>query len=133
MICFIQNCHRLFDINLSEVDKGIEKIVTLFNERFTDGKTAFIFTADHGMSNKGTVLIKMFLLEIWIDIENISKYIGAHGAGTAHETETPIIAWGAGVNYWKNLNQYDTEYVIIQIVLCSCWTFFLIILHFSTF
>lgn len=30
--------------------------------------------------------------------------LGAHGAGTAHETETPIIAWGAGVNYWQKMS-----------------------------
>lgn len=45
--------HSLFDENLQEVDKGIAKIVALFNGLFTDGKTAFIFTSDHGMSNKG--------------------------------------------------------------------------------
>lgn len=28
---------------------------------------------------------------------------GGHGAGTAHETETPIVAWGAGVKYWKHI------------------------------
>lgn len=70
----------LFDENLREVDAGVSKIFELFNDLFPDKKTAFVFTADHGMSNKG-----------------------AHGAGTSHETETPIIAWGAGVNYWKNL------------------------------
>ncbi|XP_055319471.1 GPI ethanolamine phosphate transferase 1 [Sitodiplosis mosellana] len=80
----------LFDTNLREVDEGISKIVALFNDRFPDGKTAFVFTADHGMSNKG-----------------------AHGAGTAHETETPIIAWGAGVNYWKNLDHHDTQHETI--------------------
>lgn len=30
-------------------------------------------------------------------------FLGGHGAGTAHETETPIVAWGAGINYWKNI------------------------------
>lgn len=44
---------RLFDTNLREVDNGISKIVALFNERFPDGKTAFVVSSDHGMSNKG--------------------------------------------------------------------------------
>lgn len=49
-------CHSLFDTNLREVDNGISKIVALFNDRFPDGKTAFIATADHGMSNKGSTI-----------------------------------------------------------------------------
>lgn len=43
----------LFDENLREVDKGIAKIYALFNGLFNDDKTAFVFTADHGMTNKG--------------------------------------------------------------------------------
>lgn len=47
--------NRLFDENLREVDKGIGKIYALINGIFDDRKTAFIFTSDHGMSNKGTI------------------------------------------------------------------------------
>lgn len=67
---FIENCRRLFDINLIEVDKGVSKIVALFNERFTDGKTAFVFTADHGMSNKGMDFINQ---NVSIENELISE------------------------------------------------------------
>lgn len=45
--------YRLFDDNLKYVDDGISKIVSLFNKQFQDGKTAYIFTSDHGMSDKG--------------------------------------------------------------------------------
>lgn len=63
--------------NLKLVDLGIGEVVQLFEETFNDSSTAFIFTSDHGMTNRG-----------------------AHGAGHQHETETPFLTWGAGLNYW---------------------------------
>jgi phosphatidylinositol glycan class N len=36
------------------VDQGIAKIEGLINEYFKDNHTAFIFTADHGMTDWGT-------------------------------------------------------------------------------
>ncbi|XP_071786053.1 GPI ethanolamine phosphate transferase 1-like [Asterias amurensis] len=61
--------------NIRLVDSGIQEAVDVFEEAFQhDGKTAYIVTADHGMTN-------------W----------GSHGAGHPHETLTPILAWGAGV------------------------------------
>ena len=62
--------------NLKIVDDGVKRIEAAFAEAFDDdGKTAFIFTADHGMSNKG-----------------------AHGDGDPGCTETPLVVWGAGVS-----------------------------------
>lgn len=52
-----------------------------FEESFDDKSTAFIFTSDHGMTNRGS-----------------------HGSGHHHETQTPFLAWGAGVNYWLPAN-----------------------------
>jgi len=62
--------------NLKIVDDGVKRVEAAFAEAFEDdGKTAFIFTADHGMSNKG-----------------------AHGDGDPGCTETPLVVWGAGVS-----------------------------------
>lgn len=70
------------------VDAGIKNVTKLFRDIFGDEKTAFIVTADHGMSNRGS-----------------------HGAGAVHETETPIIAWGAGVNHWRAMDGSSSDKV----------------------
>ena len=61
--------------NIRSVDTGIKRMVNLFESFYgNDGKTAYVVTADHGMSD-------------W----------GSHGSGNPDETLTPIVAWGAGV------------------------------------
>ncbi|KAJ3022134.1 Glycosyl phosphatidyl inositol anchor synthesis [Thoreauomyces humboldtii] len=61
--------------NIELVDRGV-KAATETLERFYnhDGRTSYIFTADHGMSNQGN-----------------------HGDGNPDNTRTPLIAWGAGI------------------------------------
>ena len=63
--------------NIEAVDAGVERIVALFEAKYgraEEAGTAFVFTADHGMSNRGS-----------------------HGDGDPHNTQTPLVTWGAGV------------------------------------
>ncbi|BCR87140.1 mannose-ethanolamine phosphotransferase MCD4 [Aspergillus chevalieri] len=60
--------------NIKIVDQGVNEITKLVEDFYNDDKTAFIFTADHGMSD-----------------------LGSHGDGHPDNTRTPLVAWGSGV------------------------------------
>ncbi|XP_058816822.1 GPI ethanolamine phosphate transferase 1-like [Topomyia yanbarensis] len=96
--------HKPYSDNFSEnliiVDEGIKEIVNLIDEVTNrDRKTAFIFTSDHGMTDRGS-----------------------HGSGHFTETETPFIAWGAGIQHWrKSLTNGYFDHIVIDGVNIPSW------------
>ncbi|KAG6440454.1 hypothetical protein O3G_MSEX001317 [Manduca sexta] len=65
-----------FLTQLRYVDEGIKEVEKVIREYYgDDGKTTFLMTSDHGMTD-------------W----------GSHGSGDDHETQTPYVVWGAGIN-----------------------------------
>ncbi|XP_037066912.1 GPI ethanolamine phosphate transferase 1 isoform X2 [Peromyscus leucopus] len=82
---------REYKDNIKKVDDGVKEIVSLFKRFYgDDGKTAFIFTSDHGMTD-------------W----------GSHGAGHPSETLTPLVTWGAGIKAPQKVSaqQFDDEFL----------------------
>ncbi|XP_027129873.1 GPI ethanolamine phosphate transferase 1 [Larimichthys crocea] len=78
--------------NIALVDTGVAELVSIVEDFFGhDGRTAYVFTSDHGMTN-------------W----------GSHGAGHPSETLTPLVAWGAGVQKAHRVTEpqpYDDGYL----------------------
>ncbi|GAA6007215.1 hypothetical protein JCM11491_003047 [Sporobolomyces phaffii] len=61
--------------NIRVVDYVVERTARLLDDFYRDdGETAFVFTADHGMSS-----------------------LGNHGDGHPDNTRTPLVVWGKGV------------------------------------
>uniref|UniRef100_A0A914YIP1 GPI ethanolamine phosphate transferase 1 n=1 Tax=Panagrolaimus superbus TaxID=310955 RepID=A0A914YIP1_9BILA len=87
---------RKYVDNIATVDLGIQQVSKLFYEFFGDNSTAFVFTADHGMTD-------------W----------GSHGSGTDDEILTPLVAWGSGIQgtvVKQIINQVDIAPFISSLI-----------------
>ncbi|XP_015210381.2 GPI ethanolamine phosphate transferase 1 [Lepisosteus oculatus] len=83
---------RDYQENIRVVDAGIAELVSWFEEFYeNDGKTSFVFTSDHGMTD-------------W----------GSHGAGHPSETLTPLLAWGAGIKSAQRVAEQHFEDNFLQ-------------------
>nr|XP_012301835.1 GPI ethanolamine phosphate transferase 1 isoform X4 [Aotus nancymaae] len=83
---------RDYKDNIKKVDDGVKEIVSMFNHFYgNDGKTTFVFTSDHGMTD-------------W----------GSHGAGHPSETLTPLVTWGAGIKYPQRLSAQQFDDVFLK-------------------
>ncbi|GFP98888.1 GPI ethanolamine phosphate transferase 1 [Phtheirospermum japonicum] len=72
--------------NVKVVDHIAERVYNLVQSYFKDNSTAYVFTADHGMSDKGS-----------------------HGDGHPTNTDTPLVAWGAGVGQPVPISEYHNN------------------------
>ncbi|KAK7855978.1 gpi ethanolamine phosphate transferase 1 [Quercus suber] len=91
------HAHRPFSSiylnNVKVVDSIAERVYHMVEDHFKDSRTAYIFTADHGMSDKGS-----------------------HGDGHPSNTDTPLVAWGAGVKNPKRISSTNHSHCNFRFV-----------------
>lgn len=91
------HAHRPFSSiylnNVKVVDRIAERVYHLMEDYYKDNSTAYIFTADHGMSDKGS-----------------------HGDGHPSNTDTPLVAWGSGIKYPKPISSTNHSHCSFRFV-----------------
>ncbi|KAK8497445.1 hypothetical protein V6N12_016969 [Hibiscus sabdariffa] len=91
------HAHRPFSSiylnNVKVVDHIAERIYNLLENYYKDNLTSYIFTADHGMSDKGS-----------------------HGDGHPSNTDTPLVVWGAGVKHPRPVSEKDHSDRVLRFI-----------------
>ncbi|TYJ28232.1 hypothetical protein E1A91_A07G245500v1 [Gossypium mustelinum] len=91
------HAHRPFSSiylnNVKVVDHIAERVYNLLENYYKDNRTSYIFTADHGMSDKGS-----------------------HGDGHPSNTDTPLVVWGAGVKHPRPVTAKDHSDHVLRFI-----------------
>ncbi|KAG4139929.1 hypothetical protein ERO13_D07G225200v2 [Gossypium hirsutum] len=91
------HAHRPFSSiylnNVKVVDHIAERVYNLLENYYKDNRTSYIFTADHGMSDKGS-----------------------HGDGHPSNTDTPLVVWGAGVQHPRPVTAKDHSDHVLRFI-----------------
>ncbi|KHG22413.1 GPI ethanolamine phosphate transferase 1 [Gossypium arboreum] len=91
------HAHRPFSSiylnNVKVVDHIAERVYSLLENYYKDNRTSYIFTADHGMSDKGS-----------------------HGDGHPSNTDTPLVVWGAGVKHPRPVTAKDHSDHVLRFI-----------------
>ncbi|GMI68423.1 hypothetical protein HRI_000511600 [Hibiscus trionum] len=91
------HAHRPFSSiylnNVKVVDHIAERVYNLLENYYKDNRTSYIFTADHGMSDKGS-----------------------HGDGHPSNTDTPLVVWGAGVKHPRPVSEKDHSDHVLRFI-----------------
>ena len=72
-------CFREYLMNIRVVDAGIQKVVQLIDKFYgSDGKTAYVMTADHGMTDWGQCISLRLLLCVAVFVQCLSVHLFLH-------------------------------------------------------
>lgn len=65
---------REYKENIKKVDEGVKEIASMIDNFYgNDGKTAFILTSDHGMTDWGESFQMLSQLSLWVSVLSVIR------------------------------------------------------------